>query len=49
MWTEIWFPLQILQDILKNDSIKLDWNFKYSLMSDIVKVIVFLYVCYFAV
>ncbi|KAI7811062.1 putative atrial natriuretic peptide receptor 1 [Triplophysa rosa] len=30
-------PKGSLQDILKNDSIKLDWNFKYSLMSDIVK------------
>uniref|UniRef100_A0A8C9SDS6 Guanylate cyclase n=1 Tax=Scleropages formosus TaxID=113540 RepID=A0A8C9SDS6_SCLFO len=26
-----------LQDILRNDSIKLDWTFKYSLMLDIVK------------
>ncbi|KPP60956.1 atrial natriuretic peptide receptor 1-like, partial [Scleropages formosus] len=29
-----WF---VLQDILRNDSIKLDWTFKYSLMLDIVK------------
>lgn len=39
--------MQILQDILKNDSIKLDWNFKYSLMLDIIKVIVC--VCHIAV
>nr|XP_015199399.1 PREDICTED: atrial natriuretic peptide receptor 1-like [Lepisosteus oculatus] len=30
-------PKGSLQDILKNDSIKLDWMFKYSLMLDIVK------------
>ncbi|MBN3311131.1 ANPRA protein, partial [Amia calva] len=30
-------PKGSLQDILKNDSIKLDWTFKYSLMLDIVK------------
>jgi len=34
------FCSQSLQDILKNESIKLDWTFKYSLMLDIVKVIV---------
>ncbi|KAG7458595.1 hypothetical protein MATL_G00222120 [Megalops atlanticus] len=30
-------PKGSLQDILRNDSIKLDWIFKYSLMLDIVK------------
>ncbi|XP_077993685.1 atrial natriuretic peptide receptor 1-like isoform X3 [Glandiceps talaboti] len=30
-------PKGSLQDILENDSIKLDWMFRYSLMSDIVK------------
>ncbi|XP_067259449.1 atrial natriuretic peptide receptor 1 isoform X1 [Chanodichthys erythropterus] len=30
-------PKGSLQDILKNESIKLDWTFKYSLMLDIVK------------
>lgn len=28
----------VLQDILGNDSIKLDWTFRYSLINDIVKV-----------
>ncbi len=35
--TKVFCP-QNLQDILKNESIKLDWIFKYSLMLDIVKV-----------
>ncbi|MEQ2169354.1 hypothetical protein GOODEAATRI_024374 [Goodea atripinnis] len=32
------FPSLCLQDILENDSISLDWMFKYSLINDIVKV-----------
>ena len=28
----------VSQDILKSESIKLDWSFKYSLLLDIVKV-----------
>lgn len=31
-----------LQDILENEQFKLDWMFRYSLMHDIVKVIIYL-------
>ncbi|MEQ2201865.1 hypothetical protein XENOCAPTIV_019567, partial [Xenoophorus captivus] len=37
------FPSLCLQDILENDSISLDWMFKYSLINDIVKGMVFLH------
>ena len=30
--------LTFFQDILGNDSIKLDWTFRYSLINDIIKV-----------
>lgn len=33
-------PKGSLQDILENDQFKLDWMFRYSLMHDIVKVII---------
>ncbi|XP_047455316.1 atrial natriuretic peptide receptor 1-like isoform X2 [Mugil cephalus] len=36
-------PRGSLQDILENDSITLDWMFKYSLINDIVKGMVFLH------
>ncbi|MEQ2266550.1 Nitrogen permease reactivator protein [Xenotaenia resolanae] len=36
-------PRGSLQDILENDSISLDWMFKYSLINDIVKGMVFLH------
>ncbi|PWA28659.1 hypothetical protein CCH79_00019832, partial [Gambusia affinis] len=36
-------PRGSLQDILENDSINLDWMFKYSLINDIVKGMVFLH------
>ncbi|KAM3873532.1 atrial natriuretic peptide receptor 1-like [Diretmus argenteus] len=36
-------PRGSLQDILENESITLDWMFKYSLISDIVKGMVFLH------
>lgn len=36
---ETLFPLVFfLQDILENESINLDWMFRYSLINDIVKV-----------
>lgn len=36
-WTDVFLPV-CSQDILENDSITLDWMFKYSLINDIVKV-----------
>lgn len=34
-----WGPLNVLpQDVLENESINLDWMFRYSLINDIVKV-----------
>ncbi|XP_061885774.1 atrial natriuretic peptide receptor 1 [Entelurus aequoreus] len=36
-------PRGSLQDILENDSITLDWMFKYSLINDIIKGMVFLH------
>ena len=35
-----WSPLNVLpQDVLENESINLDWMFRYSLINDIVKVL----------
>ena len=31
----------IFQDMLENESIELDWSFRYSLISDIIKVILY--------
>lgn len=35
--------MYLLQDILENEQIKLDWMFRYSLMHDIVKGMYFLH------
>ncbi|XP_052233141.1 atrial natriuretic peptide receptor 1-like [Dreissena polymorpha] len=36
-------PRGSLQDILQNDSIELDWSFRYSLMNDIIKGMLYLH------
>lgn len=39
VWRLVPDHVYCVQDILENDSITLDWMFKYSLINDIVKVV----------
>ena len=38
MESDSWCSYFILQDILANDTVELDWTFRISFLSDIVKV-----------
>lgn len=38
MFVSVEFQFVLSQDILENESINLDWMFRYSLINDIVKV-----------